>query len=115
MQLRKLFFADTEQSLRPRHRLGAEYLEGRGLYPEERVSTDHSEYDIDPQYDVEPLYDVEFEDQPEQVELHDNNNWQHDEINWHQSDERVASRRLPLTTLDALVQIKVNGLTHGNA
>jgi len=100
MQFRKLFTADNERALRPRQRLGSEYIEGRGLYPEQRDSITER-----------PPYDTRYdEDQTPQVSARQgdyNGRWE--------SKRRASRRRMPLTTLEALVQIKANGLTYENA
>jgi len=99
MQFRKLFTADNERALRPRQRLGAEYIEGRGLYPEQRAG---------------------IADRPESAVQYENRASQsrapQSDYNGRWDSDRVAGRRrMPLTTLEALVQIKANALTQDNA
>ncbi len=95
MQILKLFSTDTEDAYRSRQPSGAGYVKGRGSYPENRARNS------------DRLLDNAFED-----------DWGLDYPNPGQSDQYesvrgVTRRRMPLTTLDALVQIKANGLAHG--
>ena len=140
MQLRKLLFADNEKPVHTRQHLRSEYLEGRGLYPEKRGhAAGRAQYDTD--YDDQPEYTVVLHDDHS---LHHNANdsWDLDRypddildhnfdhnpdqgmdqsmdynpgFGQRESGRQVAGRRSPLTMLEVLVQIKMNGLAHGNA
>jgi len=100
MQFRKLFSPDNERALRPRQRLGAEYIEGRGLYPEPRSSITERPLDNEIPYDDH---------------LRHRRAPQSDYSGRWDSSRGVTKRRMPLTTLEALVQIRANRLAHESA
>lgn len=98
MQILKLFSSDTEQAYRLRQRPGSGYVEGRGSYPEGRGGKG----DRSPRNSHDEDWGLEF---PMPIQADQHESWE--------SVRGVTRRRMPLTTLDALVQIKVNGLAHG--
>lgn len=130
MQLRKLFTSSNEQKPSLRHRRESEYVEGRGLYPERRdIFIDPSEFTSEPDrevwtFDNSILDESRLDNSGRDNDSLDNyrsdswfdsrfnNSQRHDDFHGGQHNDR---RRIPLTTLDALLQIKAYGLAHSSA
>jgi len=96
MYFRKLFALDSKPARVHRE---SSYLQGRGRYPERRDEyEDHFAYRHSrSESGYEPVLDeLAGYGQPEYT------------------PDRYNRRRMPLTTLDALLQIKANGLAHDN-
>jgi hypothetical protein len=123
MPLKKLFSFDSDEVRRPRPQ--ARYLEGRGSYPEMREPYDefvqgdyiHQDelvrYAGSPEESPEQNHEEISYARPEDISYANPAEIGYttpDEISYPRHTGRAGRRRLPLTTLEALVQIKANGL-----
>ena len=97
MYFRKLFTPDQ-----PYIRRESRYLEGRGRYPERREeNVVYHEHDrTQSLHDHSPSYSKPYANNHANIRSN------------HHATSSSNRRRMPLTTLDALVQIKANGLAH---